>query len=118
MPTKFYVISIWAEDVPVCAHFYRDVLGLSLLPHLGSRPHFAVGGTDLVILKGQPTPALNPDPVRFPIFALSVDDLDEMVARLKDHGVALPWGIEIDADGRWVMFHDPGGNLIELAQSK
>ena len=118
MSTRFYVVSIWAEDVPACTHFYRDVLGLSLLPHLGSRPHFGVNGTYLVILKGQPVPAQHPHPERFPIFALSVDDLDEMVARLKDHGLAMPWGIETDADGRWVMFHDPGGNLIELAQSR
>jgi len=27
-------------------------------------------------------------------------------------------GIEEDADSRWVMFHDPAGNLIELAQFK
>jgi hypothetical protein len=28
----------------------------------------------------------------------------------------LPWGIEGDARSRWVMFHDPAGNLVELVQ--
>ena len=32
------------------------------------------------------------------------------------HYVDLPWGVEEDADSRWVMFRDPAGNLIELAQ--
>ena len=27
MTIKFAVIALWAEDVPACAHFYRDVLG-------------------------------------------------------------------------------------------
>jgi hypothetical protein len=38
------------------------------------------------------------------------------VERLTDHQVALPWGVEGGAGERWVMFHDPAGNLIELVQ--
>ncbi len=116
MSTRFAVVTVWAEDVAANAHFYRDVLGLNPLPHLGSRPHFEVNGIYLVILNGVPTPARNAIPDRFPLFALAVDDLDAMVKRFEGHGVMLPWGIESDADGRWVMFHDPAGNLIELAQ--
>jgi catechol-2,3-dioxygenase len=115
MSTRFAVVTIWAEDVATNTHFYWDVLGLKPLSHLGSRPHFEVNGVYLAILKGTPTPAQNTDPDRFPLFALAVDDLDDMVRRLKKHGIALPWGIESDADGRWVMLHDPAGNLIELA---
>ena len=44
-----------------------------------------------------------------------VDDLHEVVHKLKVHGVDMPWGVEEDRDSRWVMFHDPGGNLIEVA---
>lgn len=116
MSTKFTVIAVWAEDVVTNAHFYRDVLGLSLLTHHGSRPHFKIDGIYLIILKGTPVSAQNADPDRFPLFALSVDNLDEMVKRLETYGVALPWGIESNADERWVMFYDPAGNLIELVQ--
>jgi hypothetical protein len=28
----------------------------------------------------------------------------------------LPWGIEANAQARWVMFSDSAGNLIELVQ--
>ena len=31
-PDRVIVLSIWAEDVPTTAHFYKDVLGLELFP--------------------------------------------------------------------------------------
>ncbi len=109
------VVSLWAEDVAETAHFYRDVLGLELLPlHHAGRPHFKVGGAYLTILKGKPQPAEDPEPSHFPIFALRVSDLDQAIARLQTHGVDLPWGVEGQGESRWVMFHDPAGNLIEL----
>jgi catechol 2,3-dioxygenase-like lactoylglutathione lyase family enzyme len=109
------VISLWAEDVPKTAHFYKDVLGMELLAHHhGGRPHFKVDQTYLTILKGKPHPAEDSEPTRFPLFAFRVDDLDEAVKRLQAHGVELPWGVEEGYDSRWVMFHDPAGNLIEL----
>lgn len=114
-PSRVVVISLWAEDVPATAHFYKDVLGLELLSHHhGDRPHFKVGETYLTILKGKPIPAENPTPERFPLFALGVDDLDSAVERLQTHGVELPWGVEEGQDSRWVMFYDPAGNLIEI----
>ncbi len=116
MSTKLAAISVWAEDVVANIPFYRDVLGLELLSHQGSRPHFRIGGVYLTILKGTPVPAQNTDPDRFPLFALSVENLGEMVKRLEEHHIGLPWGIESDADGCWVMFHDPAGKLIEFVQ--
>ena len=101
MIEELAVISLWAENVPKTAHFYKEVLGLELLPHLhAGRPHFKVGGAYLTILKGKPQPADDPEPSRFPLFAFRVADL--------------PWGIEGQDKSRWVMFHDPAGNLIEL----
>jgi hypothetical protein len=37
---------------------------------------------------------------------------------LRAHHVDLLWGIEEDAGSRWVMLHDPAGNLIELVHFK
>lgn len=109
------VICIWAENVPKAAYFYKEVLGLELLPHdHGGRPHFRVGEAYLTILKGKPQPAVNSDPPRFPLFAFRVRDFDDAVERVKAHGVELPWGIEGIEGSRWVMFYDPAGNLIEL----
>ncbi len=115
MIENFEVICLWAEDVPKTAHFYKDVLGLDLLPeHHGGRPHFRVGHAYLTILKGKPHPAEDAEPDRFPLFAFRVSDLDEAVQRLEEYGVELPWGIEGHENSRWVMFCDPAGNLIEL----
>ncbi len=118
MPPHLAVVSLWAEDVAATAHFYQEVIGLQLLTHDPHRPHFDLGGVYLVILKGRPQPPLDPLPARFPIIALAVADLDAAVAHLRAHQVALPWGIEEDAESRWVMFYDPAGNLIELAKFK
>jgi catechol-2,3-dioxygenase len=122
MNARLAVVTLWAEDVAQTAHFYRDVIGLRWLPQHGARPHFDLGGALLVILKGRSvapfaTP-LDPVPARFPLIAFAVDDLDVAVDHLRAHQVDLPWGIEEDADSRWVMFHDPAGNLIELAYFK
>lgn len=115
MIERVAVICLWAEDVLRTAHFYKDVLELELLSHHNStRPHFKVGDAYLTILKGVPQPAADSVPERFPLFAFQVADLDQAVERLNAHGVELPWGIEGHGDSRWVMFHDPAGNLIEL----
>jgi catechol 2,3-dioxygenase-like lactoylglutathione lyase family enzyme len=114
--TRIMVVAIWAEDVPAAVHFYRDVLGLALRADHAAYPAFKVGDGNLIILRGLPRPAEEPEPDRFPIFALAVDDLEAAVEWLSAHGVSFPWGIEGQGDNRWVMFPDPAGNLIELAQ--
>jgi catechol 2,3-dioxygenase-like lactoylglutathione lyase family enzyme len=116
MSTKLAVVSIWAEDVSATAHFYRDVVELLLLEHHGDIPHFDLNGVYLTILKGRPIPVKDAVPARFPLLAFAVDNLDAAVVRLNVHRVELPWGIEKDGVSRWVMFHDPAGNLIELVQ--
>jgi len=114
MKASLAVVALWAEDVPATAHFYRDVIGLPLAGHSGGRPHFQVGETLLVILPGKAAPAEGED--RFPRVAFAVDDLGAAVERLRQHRVALPWGVEGDAHSRWAMFYDPAGNLVELVQ--
>jgi catechol 2,3-dioxygenase-like lactoylglutathione lyase family enzyme len=119
IPKQIAVVSLWAEDVPTAARFYEDVLKLPPLPHHlphGERPHFDLGGTYLTILQGKPIPAQDAEPPHFPLVAFAVDDLDSAVERLRAHGVELPWGIKEGIDSRWIAFHDPAGNLIELVQ--
>jgi catechol-2,3-dioxygenase len=116
MDAQLAVISLWAEDVFKTARFYHDVIGLQHAKQHGHNPHFDLDGAYLVILKGRPQPAANPTPARFPILAFSVSNLADAVARLATHEVEMPWGIEEDAGSRWVMFHDPAGNLIELVE--
>jgi catechol 2,3-dioxygenase-like lactoylglutathione lyase family enzyme len=111
------VVALWAPDDTKAAHFYRDVVGLKLLPYHGGRPHFDIGGTYLTIVRGTPRPAEDAMPARFPLIALRVRHLEEAVARLESAGVQMPWGIEGEAGSRWVMFKDPAGNLVEFVES-
>jgi hypothetical protein len=54
------------------------------------------------------------------MFALAVPDLDQSVEALRDAKVELPWGIEEfgspEPSSKYVMFHDPAGNLIEIVE--
>jgi catechol 2,3-dioxygenase-like lactoylglutathione lyase family enzyme len=57
MKIQLAVVSLWAEDVPANANFYREVVGLKLIPqHAGGRPHFDLGGCYLTIVRGRPAP--------------------------------------------------------------
>jgi catechol 2,3-dioxygenase-like lactoylglutathione lyase family enzyme len=116
MNLKLAVVTLWAEDVNRTADFYRDVLGLPLLMIDRGRPHFDLGGAYLVILPGRPYKLEDPGQTRFPVLAFAVDDLDAVVHQLKSQGLEMPWGVEEDRDSHWVMFNDPGGNLLEIAQ--
>lgn len=125
MQLRLAVVSIRAENVPVCTHFYRDVLGLPLLAHdAGTQPHFdlpalgpqaQVDGVFLTIVQGRPCLPSEDEP-RFPLVAFAVPDLDSAVARLEQHAVELPWGLESNPGACWLMFHDPAGNLLELVE--
>jgi catechol 2,3-dioxygenase-like lactoylglutathione lyase family enzyme len=114
---RIAVVSLRAEDVAETAHFYRDVVGLKLAAHHGGRPHFEVGGAYLVIVPGRPRPAEANEAARFPEIALAVAGFQASVDRLTAAHVSMPWGIEGDSASKWVMFHDPAGNLVELVDA-
>ena len=116
MKLKLAVVTLWAEDVNRTADFYRDVLKLPLLMVDRGRPHFDLGGAYLVILPGRPHKLEDSKQSRFPVLAFAVENLDAVVHQLKSQGLEMPRGVEEDNDSRWVMFKDPGGNLLEIAQ--
>jgi len=115
MKLKLAVVTLWGEDVKRMSDFYQNVLGLPLLTIDRGRPHFDLGGAFLVILPGQPHKVQDSMQLRFPVLAFAVNDLHDVVRQLTAQAVEMPWGIEEDNDSRWVMFYDPGGNLIEIA---
>ncbi len=116
METRLAVVSIWTPDLPGAVHFYHDVVGLTQLPSHDERPHFNLGEARLVLLSGKPVREHESKPERFPLLAFQVEDLDAVIERLADNQVPFPWGIEQDTTARWVMVHDPAGNLIELVE--
>jgi len=119
IPNQISVASLWTEDMPATVHFYSEVLGLQLCPCQGYHmdpPHFDIGGAYLAILKGKMN--FTQDAETFPVIALTVEDLDSAVEKLKAHQVDLLKNIQEDESSRWVFFRDPGNNLIELAYWK
>jgi len=112
---KLAIVSIMAENVHETVHFYRDVLGLNLLPHHGHRLAFDVGENILVIIEGLPGKEKD-EAARFPALTFGVQDIELALKHLEDHNVETLHGIESRGDTRWVLFYDPAGNLVELAQ--
>lgn len=115
MKLKLAVVTLWGEDVQKMSDFYQNVLGLPLVTIDRGRPHFDYGGGYLTILPGPPHKIQDSVQSRFPVIAFAVDDLHEVIRQLKSHNVEMPWGMEEGSDSRWVMFYDPGGNVIEIA---
>ena len=116
MEPSFYVVSLNVHNMPLAAHFYRDVIGLPVLLHHGDRPHFDLGGSYLVLLPGKTSEGEGDAKEQFPKVAFRVADLDRYIDRLQAHFVELPWGIESNETSRWVKFYDPASNLIELVE--
>jgi len=113
--SRVVAVCLWAENVPETAEFYGALLGLneSASAH-GDRLSLILDGAVLFILKGKPRAAESDEP--FPLFALSVDDLDEAASFLRDRGIKMPYGIEGSGRHRELQFYDPAGNLVELVQ--
>jgi catechol-2,3-dioxygenase len=112
------VVSLRTSRLNDTIHFYRDLIGLTVLAHHGHQPAFDLGNRQfLVIVETTDNPPTgSKDTPRFPVLAFAVDNLEEAVNNLQSHQVEMPWGIESNPQNRWVMFYDPGGNLIELAE--
>jgi catechol 2,3-dioxygenase-like lactoylglutathione lyase family enzyme len=116
-PERLAVVSLRAAELIPSVHFYRDVVGLSLLPHHDHRPAFELGnGCFLVIIQGEPPCSREEESAPFPDIAFAVEDIDQAAGHLKENGVETPWGIETNAGDRWIKFYDPAEYLVEFVQ--
>jgi predicted enzyme related to lactoylglutathione lyase len=115
-PSKVAAICLWAEDVPSAVKFYKDVFDLEEIPtNFGNFTRLRLDGAVLIILNGVPREAENTEQP-FPLFALTVKDLDETYTKLKESGAKIPTGIEGSGSHRELQFYDPAGNRIEAVQ--
>jgi catechol 2,3-dioxygenase-like lactoylglutathione lyase family enzyme len=111
------------DDVDAAVVFYTNALGFGLKQQFG--PAMAIvhhDGLDLW-LAGPSASASRamPDGAR-PVsggwnrFVLTVDNLDDLVARLRGEGVRFRNEIVTGPGGRQILCEDPAGNPIELFQ--
>lgn len=117
-------LTLFTEDLPRTAAFYRDVFGLEAVHEDGDATAFRFGTTILNVLRVEVAPELiEPAPVgggsagRRMQLTVWVDDADAVCAQLTEHGVELlngpqdrPWG------QRTAAFADPAGHVWEIAQ--
>ena len=101
--------------------FYQNVLGLTLTGQSDGALVFDVGGGDLRV---SPVPTTRPS--EHTVAGFSVDDVEAVMARLRDRGVEFERfaGFPHDEAGaldtpdgaRVAWFRDPDGNLLSLVQ--
>ena len=111
------------DDVDAAVAFYTSNLGFTLVQQFG--PAMAILEMDDLRLwvAGPPASASKsmPDGAQ-PVaggwsrIVLTVDDLDAVVARLREQGVAFRNDVVMGPGGRQILCQDPAGNPIEYFQ--
>jgi catechol 2,3-dioxygenase-like lactoylglutathione lyase family enzyme len=113
------------HDVDSAIAFYTTQLGFKLDMH--PAPAFAMlSRGDLRLVLSAPNPSAGggqwlphgpkPEPGGWNRFAIEVDDLDAVVAKLKQAGARFRNDIVNGGGGKQVILEDPSGNPIELFQ--
>lgn len=112
MKVKRIVANITTHNPDRAAHFYRDVLGLDVLMDFGWIVTYGSGEqasaqVSIASQGGSGTPV--------PDLSIEVDDVDEVLARVRNAGIAIeygpvdePWGV------RRFFVRDPFGKLVNI----
>jgi glyoxylase I family protein len=113
-PLAVHHVSINVDDVEAALAFYTGVLGLE--PRT-DRPDFGFGGAwldaggqQVHLIEGRPPAGLGQH------FALLVEDLDGVVAELRERAVEVSDPKPVGSS-RQAFVTDPSGNLVELHQA-
>jgi glyoxylase I family protein len=108
-------VSLNVSDPERSLAFYRDVLGMTVLP----RPDLGFGGAWLDAGNGRQLHLIEasvPGDLGQHV-AFRVDDLDAVVAALREAGVDVPDARPVgDTSIRQTFLLDPDGNRLELTQ--
>lgn len=113
---------LYAEELEAAERFYQEVLGLELLSRQpGRHAFFKLAGSMLLLFDPAASSAaadLPPHGARGPghcCFRIPDEEVEAWRARLERHGVAILAEQSWPRGGRSLYFHDPSGNLLELA---
>ena len=113
------------HDVDQAIAFYTTHLGFTLEMH--PAPAFAMlSRGDLRLVLSAPNPSAGggqwlpdgpkPEPGGWNRFAIEVDDLADLVAKLKQAGVRFRNEMVSGVGGKQIILEDPSGNPVELFQ--
>ena len=110
-------------DIDRTLDFYSRVLGMEPVTFAGGRRGLAFGRQKLNLHQAgrefEPK-ALRPAPGAIDICFITAQSLDDVMAQLREHGVAIIEG-PVDKTGalgpmKSVYFRDPDGNLVEVSR--
>ena len=119
-------IAVICSDYEKSKHFYTEILGLKIVREV-YREHrdsykldLEVGGQYQVELFSFPTPAArpsHPEAAGLRHLAFEVDDIDEAVAHINNHGIVVePIRVDEFTGKRYTFFADPDGLPIEFVE--
>jgi catechol 2,3-dioxygenase-like lactoylglutathione lyase family enzyme len=111
------------DDVDEAIRFYRENLGFEVEMH--PAPGFAaLSREDLQLYLNAPGAGSagiaggTPEPGGWNRFQLTVDDLDNTIAELRNAGASFRGEVAEGAGGRQILLEDPSGTLVELFEPK
>lgn len=114
MHVKRIVADLFADNPDEVKKFYKDVLGLDVLMDVGWIVTF---GTNELMPVQLNIGLEGGSGTRLPDLSIEVDDLDEVIKRVRSFGVAIeygpvtePWGV------RRFYVKDPAGNMLNILQ--
>ena len=112
-PLGVHHVAINVSDIDEAVAFYTERLGLTVR---ADRPELGTPGAWLDVVDQQVHLVEKAPPESAgQHFALQVDDLDAVIAELREAGVEVSDGFAIGT-GRQAFLNDPAGNTIELHQ--
>lgn len=117
--TKCLHTAILVSDLEKAEYFYGQVLGLSKVDRTlkYSGVWYQIGDHQIHLMVDPQFKSTTYNQEKWgrnPHFALSVADLEEAIAQLKQQG----YPIQMSASGRPALFvQDPDGNIIEISQA-
>jgi catechol 2,3-dioxygenase-like lactoylglutathione lyase family enzyme len=113
-------VFVRSKDPKALSAWYRDILGITLEPWGGASLRYDAPGHPPVVVWSpfpQATDYMAPSTREFMI-DFAVDDLNAILARLKEKGVPVIKRDDSDPNGSFAWIMDPDGTKIELWQPK
>jgi catechol 2,3-dioxygenase-like lactoylglutathione lyase family enzyme len=116
---------LYVDNLEAAESFYKNVLGLRLISKVeGRHVFFRLATSVLLLFKPETSLAageLPPHGAHGPghcCFGVAEEEYDLWKARLRDKGVTVTAEQAWPAGGKSLYFHDPAGNVLELAPAR
>ena len=111
---------IQAKDLKATLHFYNKVMGMPLVQLRGTEdnPQFLMFRDIEITTRKDMSSIPSPDSSSISHIAFHVDNIEEVVEKMKKRGAEFLTPINTTKEGvKWAMCRDPDGNKIEVTDA-